>query len=52
VDLTPSEAERFCGRPDIPGYRDDRCWEGTDFVQPPEPRSVPEQGLRPPGGGS
>jgi len=35
VDLTPSEGERFCGRPDIPGYRVDRCWEGTDFVRPP-----------------
>jgi acid phosphatase type 7 len=35
VDLTPPEGERFCGRPDIPGYRADRCWEGTDFVRPP-----------------
>jgi acid phosphatase type 7 len=34
VDLRPSDAERFCGRPDIPGYREDRCWEGTDFVRP------------------
>jgi acid phosphatase type 7 len=34
VDLRPTDAERFCGRPDIPGYRDDRCWEGTDFVRP------------------
>jgi acid phosphatase type 7 len=42
VDLTPGEAERFCGRPDIPGYREDRCWEGTDFVRPPEPRRLPE----------
>jgi acid phosphatase type 7 len=25
-----------CGRPDIPGYADDRCWEGTDFIQSPE----------------
>lgn len=23
--------ERRCTRPDIPGYRDTRCWEGTDF---------------------
>jgi acid phosphatase type 7 len=30
--------ERRCGRPEIPGYREDRCWEGTDFVKPPEPR--------------
>jgi len=34
VDLRPEDAERFCGRPDIPGYRADRCWEGTDFVRP------------------
>jgi hypothetical protein len=34
VDLRPDSAERFCGRPDIPGYRADRCWEGTDFVRP------------------
>jgi len=34
VDLRPSTPERFCGRPDIPGYREDRCWEGTDFVRP------------------
>ncbi len=34
VDLRPGAAERFCGRPDIPGYREDRCWEGTDFVRP------------------
>jgi acid phosphatase type 7 len=34
VDLRPSVPERFCGRPDIPGYREDRCWEGTDFVRP------------------
>jgi acid phosphatase type 7 len=33
VDLRPTDAERFCGRPDIPGYREDRCWEGTDFVR-------------------
>lgn len=26
--------ERRCGRPDIPGYREDRCWEGTDFIRP------------------
>jgi len=25
---------RRCGRPEIPGYREDRCWEGTDFVRP------------------
>jgi acid phosphatase type 7 len=30
--------ERRCGRPEIPGYREDRCWEGTDFIRPPEPR--------------
>lgn len=35
VDLRPDSAERFCERPDIPGYRTDRCWEGTDFVRPP-----------------
>jgi len=34
VDLRPDTPERFCGRPDIPGYREDRCWEGTDFVRP------------------
>jgi acid phosphatase type 7 len=34
VDLRPDSAERFCGRPEIPGYRADRCWEGTDFVRP------------------
>lgn len=28
-------AERRCGRPDVPGYREDRCWEGTDFEQRP-----------------
>lgn len=33
VDLRPDDAERFCGRPDIPGYREDRCWEGTDAVR-------------------
>lgn len=27
--------EQKCGRPDIPGYRKTRCWEGTDFVMPP-----------------
>lgn len=26
--------ERRCGRPEIPGYREDRCWEGTDFIRP------------------
>jgi len=30
--------ERRCGRPEIPGYREDRCWEGTDFIRPPDPR--------------
>jgi acid phosphatase type 7 len=39
VDLRPLDPERFCGRPDIPGYRDDRCWEGTDAV-----RSTPVEG--------
>jgi hypothetical protein len=34
VDLRPGTAEQVCGRPDIPGYREDRCWEGTDFVRP------------------
>jgi acid phosphatase type 7 len=23
--------ERRCSRPEIPGYRDTRCWEGTEF---------------------
>lgn len=34
IDLRPESAERFCERPEIPGYREDRCWEGTDFVRP------------------
>jgi len=34
IDLRPSDPERFCERPEIPGYREDRCWEGTDFVRP------------------
>jgi acid phosphatase type 7 len=25
---------RRCGRPEIPGYRADRCWEGSDFIRP------------------
>ena len=33
-DRRPAVGERFCQRPDIPGYREDRCWEGTDFVRP------------------
>lgn len=24
---------RRCGRPEVPGYRVDRCWEGTDFIR-------------------
>jgi acid phosphatase type 7 len=35
VESRPRGAERACSRPDIPGYREDRCWEGTDFVRPP-----------------
>jgi len=34
VDLRPATPESFCGRPEIEGYRDDRCWEGTDFIRP------------------
>jgi len=34
VDLRPETPERFCERPEIPGYSADRCWEGTDFVRP------------------
>lgn len=34
IDLRPTDRERFCERPEIPGYREDRCWEGTDFVRP------------------
>jgi acid phosphatase type 7 len=37
VDLRPSASERFCSRPDIPGYREDRCWEGTDMIRPRVP---------------
>lgn len=33
VDLGPADPERFCGRPEIPGYSETRCWEGTDFVR-------------------
>lgn len=47
VDLTPPEPERRCGRPDIPGYREDRCWEGTDFIRLPEPARTPDPVLRP-----
>jgi len=27
--------ERRCTRPEIPGYRDSRCWEGTDLIELP-----------------
>jgi len=33
IDRRPTTPERFCERPEIPGYREDRCWEGTDFVR-------------------
>ncbi len=36
VDRVPEAvAPQWCARPDIPGYRDDRCWQGTDFIEVP-----------------
>jgi acid phosphatase type 7 len=35
IDRAPATNERVCSRPDIPGYRADRCWEGTDVVRMP-----------------
>ncbi|RFA28024.1 hypothetical protein CAI21_13810 [Alkalilimnicola ehrlichii] len=32
-EVLPSE--RRCTRPDIPGYRETRCWEGSDLIEPP-----------------
>lgn len=33
LELLPTE--RRCTRPEIPGYRKTRCWEGTDLIEPP-----------------
>jgi len=37
VDRVPEAIPSYaCARPEIPGYREDRCWEGTDFIDVPE----------------